>query len=111
MSTKLPKDNNGNPIPVLRFLQGGARNLATSASSARISTPFSAGTKVVGLYATQDVFLRFGDSSVTAGTSDHFLPAGLYYDVAIGVDDEAHYTHLAAIRVSASGTLYISEKE
>lgn len=111
MTTKLPLDTNDNPIPALRLKDGAAHSISTSVSSARNSTAFDAETRVISVYATEDVYLAFGDSSVTASTTDHFFPAGLYYDVAIGGDGTGHFTHLAALRVSADGAVYISEKE
>lgn len=111
MTTKLPTDNSGNPIPALRMKASGAHSISTSSSSARNSTAFSDDTRVISLYATQDVYLNFGGSSVTATSSGHFFPAGVYYDVAIGGDGTGHYTHVAALRVSADGVLKISEKE
>lgn len=111
MSTKLPTDSNDNPIPVLRLKSGGAHKITTSGTSARNSTAFSTDTKVVGIYATQDVYLRFGGASVTAAATDHFFPAGVYYDIALGAEGASQATYLAALQVSAAGTLYISEKE
>jgi hypothetical protein len=111
MSTKLPTDSNNNPIPALRLKSGGAHRITTSGTSARNSTAFSSDTKIVSLYATQDVYLRFGGPSVTAAATDHFFPAGLYYDVALGGDGAGHNTHVAALQVSAAGSVYISEKE
>jgi hypothetical protein len=111
MTTQLPLDHNGNPIPALRLQSGGAHAITTTASSARNTTAFSADTRVVSLYASQDVYIQFGDSSVSATTSSHFFPAGVYYDMALGGDGTGHYTHIAALRVSADGVLRISEKE
>ena len=111
MSTKLPLDVNDNPIPALRLKDSGALVFATSAASARNTTAFNADTRVISIYATQDVYLAFGDNTVTAGGSDHFFPANTYYDFAIGGDSTGHYTHVAALRVIADGTVYISEKE
>lgn len=111
MATKLPLDTNNNPIPALRLQDDAAHSISTSASSARNSAAFNADTRIISVYATQDVYLAFGDSSVTATSSDHFFPAGVYYDVAIGGDGTGHATHLAALRVTDNGTLYISEKE
>ncbi|MCB9983774.1 MAG: hypothetical protein H6861_08925 [Rhodospirillales bacterium] len=110
MTTKLPLDSNDNPIPALRLKDNGAHVVATSGTSARNSTAFDADTRVISVYATEDVYLNFGDSSVSAGTSDHFFPAGVYYDVALGGGATAHDTHVAALRVSTNGQLYISEK-
>ena len=57
------------------------------------------------------MYLRFGDSTVTAAATDHFFPAGVYYDVALGADGSAHFTHMAALQVTSAGIVYISEKE
>ena len=111
MSTKLPLDTNNNPIPALRFKNDAAHVINFTDSSARNSTAFDEDTRVVSLYATQNMYVRFGDGSVTADSGDHFFPAGQYYDVAIGGDGAGHYTHIAAIRVDTNGVLYVSEKE
>ena len=85
--------------------------LSSSASSVRNSTAFDADTRVVSVYASEDVYLKFGDSSVIATSSDHFFPAGVYYDIALGGDGTGHATHLAVLQVSAGGDVYVSEKE
>ena len=110
MSTKLPLDVNDNPIPALRLKDNGAHVITSSASSARNSTPFDNETRVVSLFASEPVYVAFGDSSVTAETSDHYFPAGLYYDVALGGDGAPHATHVAVLQVSAAGNVYVSEK-
>lgn len=110
--TILPLDSNNNPIPALRLkASGGAHAITVSGVSARNSVAFSSTTRVISLYATTDVYVRLGGASVSATSSDHFFPAGTYYDVAIGGDETGHATHVAALQVSASGTLYVSEKE
>jgi len=110
MSTKLPLDVNDNPIPALRLKTGGAHVIASGASSARNTNAFDADTRVVSVYASQPVYLAFGDASVSATTSDHYFPAGLYYDVALGGDGAAHATHVGVLQVSAGGQVYVSEK-
>ncbi len=110
MSTKLPLDSNDNPIPALRLRDGGAHVIASSGTTARNSTAFDDGTRVVSVYATQPVYLSFGDSSVEASSSDHYFPAGIYYDVSLGGDGAPHATHLAVLQVSQSGSVYVSEK-
>jgi len=111
MPTLLPRDINNNPIPALRLKSGGAHSIAVSASSARNAAAFDEATKVVSVYATVPVYLSFGGSDVTATASDHYYPAGVYYDFAIGSEDTGQFTHLAALRSSSDGTVYISEKE
>jgi hypothetical protein len=113
MTTLLPVDADNKTIPALRLKSGGAHILAVTGTSARNSTAFHADTKVISLYATGPVFIKFGDNTVTATTADHYFPAGVYYDVAIsgGGKKGAQYTHMAFIRADADCTLYISEKE
>lgn len=110
MSTYLPLDERKNAIPALRMNGDKAHTISISSSSTRNSTAFDDQTHVISLYATEDIYLRFGDSSVTATSSDHFFPAGVYYDVSLGDEANGHATHIAVLRVSGDGTLYISEK-
>ena len=110
MSTYLPLDERNNAIPALRMKGDKAHSINFTSSSASNSTAFDAATHVVSLYATEDIYLKFGDETVTATTSDHFFPAGIYYDVSIGDEANGHATHIAALRVSGDGVLYISEK-
>ncbi len=109
--TYLPCDANDDLIPALRLKQGGAHAIAVTDTSAVNTTAFDPYTRVVSLYATGPVFLRFGEDDVTATENDHYYPAGIYYDVAIGAgSDGAHYTHLAVLCAGEDCTLYISEK-
>ncbi len=111
MPTLLPQDSDSNIIPAMRLLPAGAHHISSSSSSARNSTNFNDGTRVVSVYATEAVYLKFGDSTVTATSSDHYYPGGVYYDFAIGGDRTGHYTRLAVLRVASDGDVYISEKE
>jgi hypothetical protein len=110
MPTLLPRDSDNNIIPAVRLKAGGAHSIAATASSARTG-PFNADTRIVSLYATSPVYIKFGDSTVTATTADHYFPSGVYYDFAIGGGAVPQYGYIAALRVSADGTLYVSEKE
>ena len=107
----LPKDANDNIVPAVRLKDGGAHAISVTNSSARNAAAFAADTRLISLYATGPVFLAFGGGSVTADSSDHYFPEGVYYDFSIGGDNVAHYTHVAAIRADENCTLYISEKE
>lgn len=113
MTTLLPKDADNNAIPALRMRDGGAHNVSVTATSARNTIALNTETKIISLYATADMFVKFGDNAVTATTSDHFFPGGIYYDVAIagGAGKGPHNAYVAAIRSTEDGTLYISEKE
>ena len=112
MTTLLPKDADNNVIQALRFKDNGAHAISATSSSARNTTAFDAETKVVSLYATSPVYVAFGDETITATSGDHYFPAGVYYDVAIsgGTNKSAQETHIAVLRVSDDGMLYVSEK-
>lgn len=111
MPTLLPQDSDSNVIPALRLRASAAHAITASGTSARNSTAFNADTRVVSVYATVPVYINFGNSSVTATSSSHYFPSGVYYDFAIGGDSTGHYTNLAVLQVSSGGTVYVSEKE
>ena len=110
MNTVLPVDENSNAIPVMRLRSGGAHMIASDATAARNAQAFDAGTSVVSVYATEDVYITFGDENVTATSADHFFPAGIYYDFAIGDEMTGRYSHISVLQVSTSGNVYVSEK-
>lgn len=107
MPTQLPTDVNNNVIPAMRLSSTGAHSITTSSTSAHNATPLHEETKIISLYATTDVFIRFSNNPADQATSlDHFFPAGIYYDFATG---ENAYVH--ARSVNADGMLYLSEKK
>lgn len=114
MTTLLPRDDDNNIIPAMRLIDGGAHVIAASATSNRNASPFAATTRVVSVYATGPVFVQFGKGSVTATTSDHYYPDGIYYDFALsgGFSGKSlHYTHIAVLAAADDCSVYISEKE
>lgn len=111
MTLFLPQDIDGNPVPAIRLKDGAAHTVSTSGTAVRNGTAFDSETRIISLYATEPVYIAFGDASVTASSADHYFPANTYYDFAIGGDKVGQYTHVSAIAVSAAGVLYISEKE
>ena len=111
MSTLLPRDANNVPLPAMRMRNDCAHSITTTSNSARNVSAFNPLTKVISLYATGPVHLRFGSSSVTATSSDHYFPGGIYYDIAIGGDDTGQYSHVAVISANYDCQLFISEKQ
>ncbi len=114
---RMPTDAAGVAIPALQLKPGGAHQLAIGAASVRNTQAFDC--KVASLYATEACYVAFGDETVTATAQDHYFPAGIYYDVSLAgfggaqaYDDanEEQYTHMAVLRVTNDGTVYISEK-
>lgn len=93
----LPSDASGDPIPVL--YPETPHKIISTGSSTRNSTALV--SDVVRLYADAALNFKFGDSSVTATTSDHYIPAGVPYDFRT-----KGKTHIAII---GSGNLYVSE--
>ena len=113
MTTLLPKDADNNVIPALRLKDNAAHNIAATSVAARNINPFDVETKVISLYATAPVYIKFGDNTVSATNNDHYFPAGLYYDVALsgGSGKGSEHNYLSVLQVSETGTVYISEKE
>jgi len=111
MTTILPVDANDNAIPALRLKVDGSQSItATSASSARNASAFSDDTKIISVYATGAVYIRFGESDVVASATDHYFPEGVYYDFAIGGYGVDHTPYIAVRAVDSDATVYISEK-
>ncbi len=113
MTTLLPKDADNNVIPALRLKNGGAHIITVSATPTRNTQAFSEDTKVVSVYTTQPTFVAFGDATISATASDHYIPAGVYYDIAIasGGGKGPHHDYLSVLAAASDGVLYISEKE
>lgn len=110
--TTLPRDNDNTPIPALRLKPSGAHSInTTSVAALRNAQAFDTSTRVMSIYATAPVYVAFGDSSVTATTSDHYFPSGLYYDIAIGGDKIVHTPYVSVLAVDSEATVYISEKQ
>jgi len=111
MTTILPVDANDNAIPALRLKSDGAHSIsATVLGSERNISGFETDTKIVSVYATGAVYLRFGENDVAASTTDHYFPQGVYYDFAIGGYGVDHTPYLAVRAVDADCTVYVSEK-
>ena len=107
----LPRDDSGAWVQVLRLLAGAAQTVAIGAGSSRNATGFTSTSRVIEVYATVDCYIRQGDGTVTATTSDSFLPSSHGRLYSLGGDKQAQATHLAVIRATSDGTLYISELE
>jgi hypothetical protein len=110
MTTLMPCDGNGNPIPALGLVPSGAHALAVGTVSSRNTVPFASTTRVIGLFATVPVFIRTGGAEVQATTIDHYFPAGVLYDIALGNGQTGWHSHIAALRVDGDGILYVSER-
>ena len=74
--------------------EGGVKN------SVKLASP------QIGVYVTQDCYLKFGGSDVTVASDDYdiFLPLGTKEDLETG-----GHGYVAIIRATADGTAYINE--
>ena len=110
MTTQIPSDVDGVPIPALRLKPGGSHALAVTAACGRLG-PFDPETRVVSLFATGPVFLRTGQAGVVASTGDHYFPDGIYCTLSLGGSKTDRHTHIAAVAAAANCNLYVSELE
>lgn len=108
--SKQPRDDANYPIPVLGYKYNGGQQIGLGPNT--LSARLSSSVRVVSLYATADCFFEVCDDSGSANTSSsHFLPAGIYLDVALGSDNNAALTRkYIAVTSDNAGTLYISER-
>jgi hypothetical protein len=106
---RMPRDDNSQPIPVLRYKTGGCQRVAIDSTSTRTSI----GGRVITLVCTVDSQFETGKESVEALATSHFAPANFPIDIAIGSDlsdRDDYHTHIA-IRCDSTGFAYISERE
>jgi hypothetical protein len=107
-ATRMPTDMGGNPIPALMLYDDKAHHLTAGETSSTNTVPFNDNTSVIALYVSGDdgIYIQFGDSTVTATSSSHFFPAGIYYNFAL----HEQITHVAVLRAgSTDQTVHISE--
>ena len=100
-TTILHKDQDNQPVQgVLCPLV--PQSLSLSGITNRNGTAFT--YKVVRILTSVACFIKFGDSTVTAANSDHYMPPNVieYFYVK-------NYTYIAAVTSGATGNLYISE--
>lgn len=107
--THLPRDRRRTAIPALGLRPGGAHRLDAVTTGAVAAGPFDAGTRVVMVVPTVAVTAQTGDATVSAGTADHHLPAGVPMFVSLGGRDDGRATHLSVRGVDAPGPVYVSE--
>jgi len=112
--TKMPRDQNNNPVPALRARVGGAKRATTAGVADVRIGPFAAGTLVVELLCrTAALRYQTGDATVVADASSHFIDAGERLVRSLGNNDNGDgHTHISIIREGGTdGTLEVSELE
>lgn len=106
----MPLDDMDNVMPALAFKADGAHKITSTGAAVKNAAAFDERTSIVSLYATAPVFISFGDATVVAINADHYFPAGVYYDVAIGDGRKNHTPYISIIAEDADAIVYISEK-
>jgi hypothetical protein len=83
---------------------GTTQSVAYTGTSAAITNSVSAQTYKVRVLCSSDAFVRIGDGTPTATTADAYVPAlaAEYFTCTPG-------QKVAAVQVTAAGTLYVSE--
>ena len=83
-------------------------SISVTTSSARTAYPASNNANGVCVYNTGSVpiFIKSGDATVVATTSDNFVPAGQFRVLVRDPKD----THLAAITASSTATAYFNNE-
>jgi len=113
--SKQPRDDGNDPIPVLGFRFNSGHQVSFNASASTISSQLSNSVRVITLYATEDCFIETHTSNTAEANkvNSHFIPKTVPYDVSLGPEVVASENdrYIAVIGSSASGTLYISERQ
>lgn len=97
-------DQNGYSVETLSYAV--TASLAFAAASDRVALPSGVigDDEILRLACNQHCYVTFGDSSVTASSSDVYFPAGVE---TVKVPTGA--THIAAIRETDDGIMSITE--
>lgn len=111
---RLPKDDNGNPIPCLSYPAGdeGAFERAGSASQVASIITFTEGVEAFKISTDGKIKFALGtDNTVVASATSHGLHAGHGETISI-TDDKGQqlFTHLSIYFVD-DATVYVSERE
>ncbi len=95
--------SHGNQSIFQTIRKGACQTISFTGTSAQASNAFATNVSVIRLFATQDCFIEFG-SNPTADNTGMFIPGGIICHTNVIPGEK-----IAAIRVSNSGTLYITE--
>ncbi len=82
---------------------GVSQGLAFTGASAQ-STAVGETTTLVRLFATEDCFVKVGANPTAVANTSMFIASGIYEYIGIKPGEK-----IAAIRLTTSGTLYITE--
>lgn len=94
-------------MPQYLFTPGATASISVTTSSARVALPAGGGQLAVLNNGGGVVFIKFGDSTVTAAVTDIPVEIG----VARGFTPPGTATHVAAIIASGTATVYFTAGE
>ena len=113
--SKQPRDDGNDPIPVLGFRFNHGHQVPFTSATSNVSSSISNSVRVVTLYSTVDCFVETHTTNTIEANkiNSHFIPATVPYDVSLGPEVVASENDrfVAVIGSTASGTLYISERQ
>lgn len=103
---ELAVDENSNPIQTLAMTDEVVSVSTTTTSATNLIPNFTIGEDVVRVASTTDLYIAFGNASITAGTSDTlFLSGTEYLKVPRGA------THFAVRAVGTSGICTVTRMD
>jgi hypothetical protein len=101
----IPRDGNGNGLPVLGLGAAHQVTLATGAS-ARMADPVGAATSIVTVWADADFYIAVGGGNPTAAVTGFAWPAYTPLDLQV----EGGVSKVAGRAITEAGTLFVSER-
>jgi len=87
----------GGTVPVHRFPLSGIPHATLTTSGTSDSHSFNGKEKLITLISTGDVHIKLGSGTVTATTSDMYLPGYTYFSFEIEYNEATETPVLAAI--------------
>lgn len=110
-ATRLVRDDDNVPMPIMPW--GFTHNLMPNESTAaRNATPISDSCGVISVIAIGGgAHFRQGDATVTATTSDPFLPAGIWHELPVFEGSGSSHVSFIAATGAGSITTQICERQ
>lgn len=100
---QLPRDYNSQVVQTLSPID----TITLSAGAVSVRDALPSDTTVVRVASLVDVYIKFGDSTVTATSGDVLFPAGAeVFKVPV---DPTVSTHIATLQVSAGGNISVTK--
>jgi len=107
----MPRDENGNVIQLTPASTALSRTVSSSISSSTQVT-LNANTTMIRVYAvSQDIYLKWGTTAVSASNFDEVIPSGQVVDLVVPQDSSnSKFAALTVIERAATATIILIEK-